>query len=111
MYLLDTNIFLELILNRKNQADCEKLFEAIQDKTIKAICTRFSIYSVCILLSKDKKTLLAAKFFEYLASLENLVVVNTTMQDEIKILKLVEETKLDFDDCLQYFIALDTNCE
>ncbi len=110
MYLIDSNIFLELILGRKHALDCQKLFEKIEEKKLVAVCSHFSVFSICIYLTKNHKVGAAKKFLEYVFSLDGLKVVNTTVQDDLKIIELMEKTGLDFDDCLQYYVALETNC-
>lgn len=72
MYLIDTNIFFELIFDRKHADGCEKLFMQIQDKKIKAICSHFSIHSICVYLLNGKKFGQAKQFLKQIYSLENM---------------------------------------
>lgn len=111
MYLIDTNIFFELIFNRKNAVDCEKLFLQIQDKKIKAICSHFSIHSICVYLLNGKKAEKAKQFLKQIYSLENLEIIATTINEDIKIVELSEELGLDFDDSMQYYIAVQLGCD
>ncbi len=111
MYFVDTNVFLEWFLGRKNSKECELFFEKIISGKIIAVCSRFSIYSILIHITKRKNFTQAKKFLEFINSNENLIVVNTGVSDDLRILGLVEKTGLDFDDALQYYAATESNCD
>lgn len=53
MYLLDTNIWLELLLNQEKAEEVKVFLEKIKDKDI--YITSFSLYSICIFLTRLKK--------------------------------------------------------
>lgn len=111
MYFIDTNIFLEWLLGRKNAAECEKLFEAVETGEIEAACSHFSIHSICIYLAGNNKIKEAEKFLKFILAAEKMQVINTTISDDLKAIKSMEKTGLDFDDTIQYYIATETNCE
>ncbi|RLE84578.1 MAG: VapC toxin family PIN domain ribonuclease, partial [Thermoprotei archaeon] len=52
MYLIDTNIFLEVMLSRKRSEECKRLLTMLREGKIKGITTDFTIYSIMILLEK-----------------------------------------------------------
>ncbi|MBI2597738.1 MAG: type II toxin-antitoxin system VapC family toxin [Candidatus Diapherotrites archaeon] len=111
MYFVDTNVFLEWFLGRKNAKDCELFFEKIVSGKIISICSRFSIYSILIHITNRDNVEKAKKFLEFINSNDNLIVVNTGVSDDLKILELVEKSGLDFDDALQDYVATESNCE
>ncbi|HZX34316.1 MAG TPA: type II toxin-antitoxin system VapC family toxin, partial [archaeon] len=111
MYLIDTNVFLELLLGRKKAEECEKLFNALEEKRMSAIATHYSIYSICLYCARNNMAGAAKTFLKYLAGLENLEVINTTVEDDIKIIGTMAETGLDFDDSLQHYTAKETDCK
>ncbi len=111
MYFVDTNVFLEWFLDRKNAKDCELFFAKIVSGKIIAVCSRFSIYSILIHITNRKNFEQAKKFLEFINSNENILVVSTGVSDDLKILELVEKYGLDFDDALQYYVATESNCE
>ncbi len=111
MYLIDTNIIMEVLLGRKNMEECKKLFDAVQGKKIEAVCSHFSVHSICVFAAEKGSPEKCVELLRYLLALENLVVMNTTMEDDIKILALAYETDLDFDDALQLYIAKETGCD
>ena len=111
MYFIDTNIFLELLLNQKRAEECEKLFDLLQKENIHAVASHFSIYSICIYSVKTGNSKKTGKFLEYVLSLKNLDVINTTLTDDMEILKFAEKMPLDFDDSLQYYLATEAGCD
>lgn len=110
MYFIDTNIFLEWLLGRKHAHECEKLLELIQEKMLSGVCSHFSIHSICLYMINEGKEEAAEKFIEFILSTENLQVINATVADDFKIFKLMKTLPLDFDDALQYYTAMETNC-
>jgi uncharacterized protein len=55
MYLLDTNILLELLLNQKKAGDVERLLLNIPAQNL--YLTEFSLYSIGIILIRQKQYL------------------------------------------------------
>lgn len=110
LYLIDSNIFLELLLDRKQADECEELLDAIKNTALSAICTQFSVHSICIYMVKEKKNKEAKNFLNYVLSLANLEVISTSTEDAVKIMEVIETTGLDFDDALQYYAAKETLC-
>jgi len=52
LYLIDTNIFLEAMLNRRNKKDCVALLRMIDKGDIKAFTTIFTIHSIEVVMDK-----------------------------------------------------------
>jgi predicted nucleic acid-binding protein len=46
MLLIDTNIFLEILLSRKHKESCKTILKKIKEGGIKAIITDFSLHSI-----------------------------------------------------------------
>ncbi|MEM2437463.1 MAG: PIN domain-containing protein [Thermoproteota archaeon] len=102
MFLIDTNIFLELFLNREKADECERFLEEISNGDLEAVVTRFSIHAIEAILNNPKLILI------FLRNIENslgLTVYDTTMDEEMAVSMIMEEKKLDFDDALQYYVA------
>jgi len=102
MFLIDTNIFLELLLDQKRAEECEQLLEKIAKGDIEAVITSFTVHVVEAILNDSKLVL------TFLRNIENslgLSIYDTTIDDQIAIAMLMNEKKLDFDDCLQYYVA------
>ena len=64
--------------------------------------TRFSLHAVEAILGKSKDV---ARFLRNVDASVGLVVYDTTNSDEMAATILQENTKLDFDDALQYYVA------
>ena len=111
MYFIDTNVFLEYFLDRQYAEQCEKIFNAIKAKKISAVCSYFSMQSICICAVGMKKQRQFQRFLDYISGLDNLSVIYTNVSDSKQILKTTEETSLDYDDALQYYIAEKAGCE
>jgi len=84
MYLIDTNIFLEILLGREKKEECE--------------------HSIAIILEK-LKTLEEYKILKILSNFEGLMVYPTTPKDEIEICNIARKFNLKFDDALHYWVA------
>jgi len=105
MYLLDTNIFLEILLERENIQDCKKLLEKIDSEEVTAIVTSFTLHSIAVILERLKDIQAYKIFLETLININGLLFYSTNPDDEIKICEICKNLNLDFDDALQYFVA------
>lgn len=102
LILLDTNIFLELLLDQKRAAECETLLEHIATGKMEAAITHFAVHAVEAVL-EDSKTLVT-----FLANLEHsagMLIYDTTLSDEMAAALISRKIDLDFDDALQYYVA------
>jgi len=102
MFLIDTNIFLELLLDQKRAEECEQLLGKIANGDIEAVVTSFTIHAVEAILNNSKLVL------TFLRNIENslgLSIYDTTIDDQQAVAILMSEKELDFDDCLQYYVA------
>lgn len=104
-YLIDTNIFLEVLLDQDNKESCVELLEKIEKGEIHAIVTSFALHSIAIILEKLEGIDSYRKFLELLTDFEGLVTYSTTPQDEIEICETSKKFGLTFDDSLHYFVA------
>ena len=60
MYLIDTNIWLELLLDQEKAQEVHKFFESIESHLL--AITEFSLYSIGIILTRLKKHLVFEDF-------------------------------------------------
>jgi len=103
MYLIDTNIFLEILLQQENSEECKKLLRGIARGELKAIVSIFTVHGVEGMLTDDLKSL--DKFLTNIKSLVNLEVVETDIDEERQAISFARSENLDFDDALQYSVA------
>jgi predicted nucleic acid-binding protein len=105
MYLLDTNIFLEVLLDQEQADECVMLLELVRDGKERAVVTSFTLHSIEVILCGIKKREVLERFLSGLLRFEGLTIFATTLADETEIVRKMEALRLDFDDCLQYYVA------
>jgi uncharacterized protein len=111
MYLVDTNIFLEVLLLQKRKDECEMLLEEFRAGKKIGIVTDFSIHSVIVIMGNLGKFDGIRIFLASLKAYKGLRIVQTNVAIEIKAAEIAEQCKLDMDDALQYAAALNAKVE
>lgn len=102
MILIDTNIFLELLLGRKRASECGQLLDRIARGEREAVVTHFTVHAVeAVLRSGPPLTM----FLRNLEHSLGLTLYDTDLSDEMAAGLLAEKLKRDFDDTLQYYAA------
>ncbi|MDT7891991.1 MAG: PIN domain-containing protein [Thermoproteota archaeon] len=109
MYLIDTNIFLEVMLAQARSEECEVLLNKIKNEEIKVAITDFSIYSIMIILSNYNLINGLKTFLLSLSSYKGIKIYRSKISDLLKALEFVEKKKLDIDDAIQYSAAKSLN--
>ena len=109
MYLIDTNIFLEFLLEQDKNGECIALFKKVISGNLKASISRFSLYSIEILLTKTNKLEALKKFLIIIKNSKGLRIINTDISDDEQIVELMIEYNLSFDDALNYYICKTLN--
>ena len=102
MYLVDTNIFLEALLEQDKTNEVKQFLQSIDLSTI--FVTDLSLHSIGIILSRLKN------FALFLSFLEDIVIdgvgILSLHSEELKTLEQpLQKFNLDFDDAYQYAIA------
>ncbi|MBI5787739.1 MAG: type II toxin-antitoxin system VapC family toxin [Candidatus Schekmanbacteria bacterium] len=105
MYLLDTNIFLELLLNQERADECEKLLQNLHNGKLKGYVSAFALHSIEVILEREGKQAALMAFLQDISESNNLKRFDTATFEEIEALKLAQKLKLDFDDAIQYYIC------
>lgn len=111
MYLVDTNIFLEVLLGRGKKEECKRLLRALRDGKKSAIVTDFSIHSIIVIMEELRRLDVLKTFLLSLLAYKGLHIYNTTITDEVKATEIAKQQKLSMDDAIQYASALTTNAE
>jgi predicted nucleic acid-binding protein len=107
MYLLDTNIWLEILLSQEKSHEAEQFFERIDTKNIHI--TEFTIYSIGIILSRYKKIDVLRNFIVDLIYESSVDVIRLKDSDHLEIIEAMGNYNLDFDDAYQYVAARKMN--
>ncbi len=102
MYLLDTNIWLELLLNQEKAKEVEQFLDFIKDSDI--YISSFSLYSICIYLCRIDKFDTLKSFVNDLSE-NNVEIINTNLLEIHSIIEIEKSYNLDFDDALQYYVS------
>ncbi len=100
--LLDTNIFLELLLDQKRANECENLLELVSRGRMEAVVTHFTVHAIEAALGSGKNL---DVFLRNLEHSVGLYVYDTSVSEEIAISLISKKIDRDFDDAVQYYVA------
>ena len=102
MILIDTNVFLELLLGQEKAQDCEVLLDEVSKGKIEAVTTHFTVHAVEAALGSGQPLI---TFLRNLENSDGLAIYYTGISEEISAAMLTERMELNFDDALQYYVA------
>jgi len=103
MYLLDTNVFLELLLDQDRADDVEKLLRSVPRERLNI--SEFSLYSVGIVLFRRKLFDVFVRFVEDLIITGGVCLLRLSAGDAKRLVQVAQRFGLDFDDAYQYAVA------
>ena len=100
MFLVDTNVFLEILLKRNKKEDCKKFLDnSIGNLNI----TDFSLHSIGVILFRYGKEEVFRKFVEDI--MPNIKPLSLPMELYREVVNVRKSLNLDFDDAYQYSVA------
>jgi uncharacterized protein len=102
-YLLDTNIWLELLLDQSRKEQVRTMLRK-NDISNLAI-SDFSVYSIGIILTKLKRQTLLRRFLNDVLGRNGIALVRIPADRLKDITTIIKKTGLDFDDAYQYLAA------
>ena len=100
MYLLDTNIFLEILLSQEKSNVCKTF---INSHYHEIFISDFSLHSIGVILFRHKKHNIFNEFLSDVIS--KIRILNLPSSEYLKLFLPVTKYELDFDDFYQYIIA------
>jgi predicted nucleic acid-binding protein len=103
MNLIDTNIVLELLLEREKAESVRAFFQRIPTSEI--VISDFSLHSIGILLLKIKKPEVLRSFIEDLIISGGVHVLSLNPQELLDVVEIANRFHLDFDDAYQYAVV------
>jgi len=106
VYLVDTNIFLEVMLSRLRKSSCKRFLNALKTGEKKGVVTDFSVHSIMVVMGGFEKKRELKTFLSSLSAYEGLSVYTTTLLDELRAVDISQKGDLDIDDSIQYSAAL-----
>jgi uncharacterized protein len=103
MNLIDTNIVLELLLQREKTAAVKKFFLTVSSSEI--AMSDFSLHSIGLILLKVNKSDVLSKFVHDAFIHGSIRVVGLEPEELINLIKVADRFNLDFDDAYQYAVS------
>lgn len=103
MFLVDTNIFLEVLLGQERAEEAETFLLEIPGEFL--YISDFSLYSIGIILSKVKRADVYPAFVEDIILRAGMRLSRLTIFDFRELVEVMERFNLDFDDAYQYTLA------
>lgn len=102
-FLIDTNIFLEIILEQEKAEDVK----AFLSKTIEHdfYISDFSLHSIGLVLFYRKKHNIFQQFLKDMIFNAGMMITTLSINDMETVIESAKRFKLDFDDAYQYVIA------
>ena len=101
--LLDTNIFLELILKQQRQQEVSNLLLKIDEHEF--LVSNFSVHSIGLLLCRKGHYQAFLEFLDDVFIEGGVSIVGLNIKELKKVIHAVQDISLDFDDAYQYVIA------
>ena len=103
MYLIDTNIWLERLLEQARSAEVGNLLERIPGDRL--YLTDFTLHSIGIILTKLNQSTTFNEFVEDVLINGSAHLVGLQPEDMRRVTEIAKMYKLDFDDAYQYVNA------
>jgi predicted nucleic acid-binding protein len=107
MYLLDTNIWLERLLDQDNFEVVGELLDRIPLHQI--FISDFSFHSICIILTRHKKPQALIDFIEDVVTNGGIGLITCRPEEVVLVVEAMDDFGFDFDDAYQYVIAEQNN--
>jgi predicted nucleic acid-binding protein len=103
MYLVDTNVWLERLLEQER---AEEVRQFLARTPSEQLCiTDFSFHSIGVILTRLQKADALQRFVQDAFIDGAVLLVRLDPEDTQGLLKAIEQFKLDFDDAYQYTVA------
>lgn len=111
MYLVDANIFLEVLLSEDRKDECKRFLRLLKDGRESGIVTDFTIHSIIVIMDHFSKLKELKTFLLSLLAYKGLHVYFTTVGDEVRAVEFAVEQNLNMDDAIQYLSALSAEAD
>ena len=103
MYLLDTNILLELLLNQEKADEVERLLREIQPEHLNV--SEFSLDSIGVILVRRRMHNVFCKTVNDMLLIGGVRLVRLGPEDMQRLIQVSRRFELDYDDSYQYATA------
>jgi hypothetical protein len=102
-YLVDTNVWLERLLDQEKSVIASKFFYLIPTDSL--FVSDFSIHSIGVILSRLKKYDIFETFINDLFINGQIELLSLDSSDLLEVIGNIQKYKLDFDDSYQFSVA------
>jgi len=103
MYLVDTNVWLELLLEQAKADEARQFFQGMESTSL--AITEFSLYSLGVILTRLKKDDVFEDFLSDAIEDSGVMRIRLETAELKEILAVRRRYRLDFDDAYQYVAA------
>ena len=103
MYLLDTNVWLERLLDREHSEDVARFLNRIPGDHL--FITDFSLHSIGVILARLKQAGALVRFLDDAFNYGAVRLVHLMPPDLAQVVERISQFHLDFDDAYQYVAA------
>jgi predicted nucleic acid-binding protein len=103
--LIDTNIFLEVLLNQENGSQARALLQ--KSDIHELFMSDFSLHSIVLILLRRKAFELAMLFLADIAQSGSVEILRIMPGDLTQVIAVARRYALDFDDAYQYVLAVE----
>ncbi len=103
MYLVDTNIWLERLLDQERSAEVGQFLA--QTSTDQLLMTDFTLHSIGVILDRFGQRAVLSRFVDDVFMQGGMVLVSVRPAAMHRLVSVMERFNLDFDDAYQYVAA------
>lgn len=103
MFLVDTNVWLELLLEQERAGEVRQFFQGMEARHLSI--TEFSLYSIGIILTRLNKDAVFEDFLSDTIADSGVAKIQLDIDDLKGLLAVRQQFPLDFDDAYQYVAA------
>ena len=103
MYLVDTNLWLERLLDQVRSEEVGRFLERVEPERL--FITDFSFHSIGVVLDRLQRTDVLLHFVRDVFVEGGVTLIHLEPDDTSHIVDVISATKLDFDDAYQYTAA------
>jgi uncharacterized protein len=106
MYLIDTNVFLEVLLTQERREICKRFLD---ENGGNLFISDFSLHSIGVILFRNKREDIFQKFVH--DAIPNVEIITLSKESYEDLAEIRRKKGLDFDDAYQYKIAKENDLE
>ncbi len=103
MYLIDSNIWLEYLLNQEKKNECKEFLKVTDDSLI--FISDFSLYSIGLITTKGNKREVYEEFLIDTFETGDVRLLSLEINDHRKLINNINSFNFDFDDAYQLTCA------